>query len=409
MGLPSGASDPPSENAAGSVVGRPRRSRIRPSGIGSRCPAAIPTRCIATVVVATSKTTGEPRWARSPKANGLVPSTALRPPGGATSASKFAHAKPTSPACAASRTYGPATRSCQSRTAAAAIPLRSRARSTHQRSARIGAPGPQPRSPSKSSAPSLSPTTRTRGRRLSLRPSTAQPATRRRPRHDSGGHATQLEGQRRVAPAGSLVKMPKGIPHGYYNTGDEPTRCLFWVTPAGNLKELFDELHEMTDTEEVVAYRPSTMSSSSLPTTAETRNGDGGARARGVGAAVRAFPHAVKPPALPSGRLSTVERRDDRPRLAVVPSNCDSDGHAKSAPSPWSHLGPAPTSGARRSAAIAPQSVVEPAHAGGAGAAVCQLLSRRVSEGAGCFTARAAIPARADSAPSRRIGAQRTE
>ena len=48
------------------------------------------------------------------------------------------------------------------------------------------------------------------------------------------------------------MKMPRGIPHGYYNTSDEPTRCLFWVTPAGKLKELFDQLHEMTDVEEIV-------------------------------------------------------------------------------------------------------------------------------------------------------------
>ena len=46
--------------------------------------------------------------------------------------------------------------------------------------------------------------------------------------------------------------MPRGIPHGYHNTSDEPTRCLFWVTPTGKLKELFDQLLEMTDIEQVV-------------------------------------------------------------------------------------------------------------------------------------------------------------
>src|SRR5215475_10612538 len=62
----------------------------------------------------------------------------------------------------------------------------------------------------------------------------------------------ELDGQRQSAPQGSLVKMPRGVPHGYFNTSDEPTRCLFWVTPAGRLKELFDQLHEMTDLEAVV-------------------------------------------------------------------------------------------------------------------------------------------------------------
>ena len=62
----------------------------------------------------------------------------------------------------------------------------------------------------------------------------------------------ELDGQRHKAPAGSLVKMPRGIPHGYFNTTREPTRCLFWVSPSGRLKELFDQLHEMTDVDEVV-------------------------------------------------------------------------------------------------------------------------------------------------------------
>ena len=67
-----------------------------------------------------------------------------------------------------------------------------------------------------------------------------------------GDLEVELDGRRQAAPAGSLVKMPRGIPHGYFNTSDAPTRCLFWVTPAGRLKELFDLLHEMTDPEEVV-------------------------------------------------------------------------------------------------------------------------------------------------------------
>jgi mannose-6-phosphate isomerase-like protein (cupin superfamily) len=41
----------------------------------------------------------------------------------------------------------------------------------------------------------------------------------------------ELDGQRHKAAAGSLVKMPRGIPHGYFNTTEEPTRCLFWVLP----------------------------------------------------------------------------------------------------------------------------------------------------------------------------------
>lgn len=62
----------------------------------------------------------------------------------------------------------------------------------------------------------------------------------------------KLDGKWTKARAGDLVRMPKGVPHGYFNKSDAPARALFWVSPAGKLKELFEELHEMTDTDEVV-------------------------------------------------------------------------------------------------------------------------------------------------------------
>jgi hypothetical protein len=46
--------------------------------------------------------------------------------------------------------------------------------------------------------------------------------------------------------------MPRGIPHAYYNNTDAPTRALFWVSPAGKLKELFDQLHDLTDIAEAI-------------------------------------------------------------------------------------------------------------------------------------------------------------
>ncbi|PJI84628.1 Cupin domain-containing protein [Yoonia maricola] len=62
----------------------------------------------------------------------------------------------------------------------------------------------------------------------------------------------KLDGVWSTAKAGDLVRMPKGIPHGYFNKSDKPTRALFWVSPAGQLKELFEQLHDMADVEEVV-------------------------------------------------------------------------------------------------------------------------------------------------------------
>jgi quercetin dioxygenase-like cupin family protein len=61
-----------------------------------------------------------------------------------------------------------------------------------------------------------------------------------------------LDGKWTKAGTGDLVCMPMGLPHGYYNRSDKTTRALFWVTPARKLKDLFDQLHDLTDPAEVV-------------------------------------------------------------------------------------------------------------------------------------------------------------
>src|SRR5215211_6226440 len=53
----------PVEELGGSVVGRPVRSKMSPSGISSPAPAATRTICIATTVVAISRTTDGWRFA----------------------------------------------------------------------------------------------------------------------------------------------------------------------------------------------------------------------------------------------------------------------------------------------------------------------------------------------------------
>jgi uncharacterized RmlC-like cupin family protein len=62
----------------------------------------------------------------------------------------------------------------------------------------------------------------------------------------------KLDGDWVTARRGDLVRMPRGIPHGYFNKSDKPTRALFWVSPAGRLKPLFDKLHNLADVDEVV-------------------------------------------------------------------------------------------------------------------------------------------------------------
>ncbi len=62
----------------------------------------------------------------------------------------------------------------------------------------------------------------------------------------------KLDGVWTKARAGDLVRMPRGIPHGYFNKSDKPARALFWVSPARTLKDLFDALHDLTDVPRVI-------------------------------------------------------------------------------------------------------------------------------------------------------------
>jgi quercetin dioxygenase-like cupin family protein len=62
----------------------------------------------------------------------------------------------------------------------------------------------------------------------------------------------QLGDAKVQAGPGDLVRMPMGVPHAYYNNTDLPTRALFWVSPAGRLKALFDALHDLTDIDEAI-------------------------------------------------------------------------------------------------------------------------------------------------------------
>jgi oxalate decarboxylase/phosphoglucose isomerase-like protein (cupin superfamily) len=57
----------------------------------------------------------------------------------------------------------------------------------------------------------------------------------------------KLDGVWSKAKVGDLVRMPRGVPHGYFNKSDAPARALFWVSPAGRLEALFDALHDLDD------------------------------------------------------------------------------------------------------------------------------------------------------------------
>lgn len=64
-----------------------------------------------------------------------------------------------------------------------------------------------------------------------------------------------LDGSEGHANPGDLIRLPRGIPHGLFSKGDRPVKCLFWVTPARRLYDLFWQLNNMADADpaEIVA------------------------------------------------------------------------------------------------------------------------------------------------------------
>lgn len=62
-----------------------------------------------------------------------------------------------------------------------------------------------------------------------------------------------LGSKKTSAGAGDLVRMPRGIPHAFFNNTGEPVTALFWATPAGKLEALYRRIHNMSSPAEVVA------------------------------------------------------------------------------------------------------------------------------------------------------------
>lgn len=66
-----------------------------------------------------------------------------------------------------------------------------------------------------------------------------------------GEYTLYLDGEWTTAGPGETVRMPMGLPHAYYIRGDQPAKSLFWVSPSGKLAQLFEQLHNLEDKDEV--------------------------------------------------------------------------------------------------------------------------------------------------------------
>lgn len=67
-----------------------------------------------------------------------------------------------------------------------------------------------------------------------------------------GTYTLYLDGEWTTAGPGDLVRMPRDVPHAYYNRGESEARSVFWVSPGGRLANLFRLLHDLDDVDEVV-------------------------------------------------------------------------------------------------------------------------------------------------------------
>jgi quercetin dioxygenase-like cupin family protein len=68
----------------------------------------------------------------------------------------------------------------------------------------------------------------------------------------SGRYEVWLDGKDLVAKPGDLVRLPKGVPHGFANNSGGTATSMFWVAPTRDLKALFDRINNMEDPERMV-------------------------------------------------------------------------------------------------------------------------------------------------------------
>lgn len=60
-----------------------------------------------------------------------------------------------------------------------------------------------------------------------------------------------LDGQPQSASSGDLVRLPRGIPHAFFNNSGQPVQALFWAAPTGKLVELYRRIHNVANPKEV--------------------------------------------------------------------------------------------------------------------------------------------------------------
>jgi quercetin dioxygenase-like cupin family protein len=56
-----------------------------------------------------------------------------------------------------------------------------------------------------------------------------------------------LDGKGHVATGGDFIRLPMNVAHGIFNKSDQAVKCLFWVSPARTLYDLFWAIHGLPE------------------------------------------------------------------------------------------------------------------------------------------------------------------
>lgn len=64
----------------------------------------------------------------------------------------------------------------------------------------------------------------------------------------AGELQVKLDGMWSTLRAGDLMRIPRGLPHGFFNTSAQTAEALFIMSPAADIHQMFDALNGVTDT-----------------------------------------------------------------------------------------------------------------------------------------------------------------
>ncbi len=67
----------------------------------------------------------------------------------------------------------------------------------------------------------------------------------------------KLDGMWSTMHPGDMMRLPRGLSHGFFNTSEKPVLAMFFMSPAMQIAQMFDALDGVTATQQIVAIAAS--------------------------------------------------------------------------------------------------------------------------------------------------------